>query len=114
MARGRPKGEGSLVTRSSDGRLGAYITLPDTGGKRVYDWCPKDDNTPRRQEQVRRALLNRRDANRLTADARQTLSAYLATWLVSRPDGRRLPATATERASSGTSLRRWGRSPWPI
>ena len=84
MARGRPKGEGSLVTRSSDGRLGAYVTLP--GGTRVYGWCPREDNTPRRQEQVRRKLLNERDANRLSADARQTLAAYLATWLVSRPD----------------------------
>lgn len=81
----RAKGTGSLITRA-DGRRGAYVTVPDTGGKRRYAWCPADDNTSRRQERVLRALLNERDAGRLAHDARARLGDYLTDWLAGRTD----------------------------
>jgi integrase len=78
----RAKGTGSLVTRG-DQRLGCYVTV---GGQRVYAWCPRDDNTGRRQEAELRRLLNARDAHRLSRDARQTAADYLTHWLSSRSD----------------------------
>jgi integrase len=90
----RAKGTGSLVTRG-DGRLGAYVTV---AGQRIYAWCPRDDNTGRRQEAELRRLLNARDAGRLTIDARALLEDYLANWLTSRTDW--APTTARANASS--------------
>jgi integrase len=78
----RAKGTGSLVTRG-DGILGCYVTVQ---GQRIYAWCPRDDNTGRRQEAELRRLLNARDAGRLSIDARQTLADYLTHWLASRSD----------------------------
>jgi integrase len=82
MTTRRAKGTGSLVTRG-DQRLGCYVTV---AGQRVYAWCPRDDNTPRRQDAELRRLLNARDAHRLSPDARQPLDAYLTDWLAGRAD----------------------------
>jgi integrase len=94
MTTRRAKGTGSLVTRG-DGRLGAYVTV---SGQRIYAWCPRDDNTGRRQEAELRRLLNARDAGRLTIDARARLDDYLANWLTSRTDW--APTTARANASA--------------
>jgi integrase len=94
MTTRRAKGTGSLVTRG-DQRLGCYVTV---AGQRVYAWCPKDDNTGRRQEAELRRLLNARDAGRLTVDARALLEDYLASWLTSRTDW----APTTARANAGS------------
>jgi integrase len=90
----RAKGTGSLVTRG-DGILGCYVTVQ---GQRIYAWCPRDDNTGRRQEAELRRLLNARDAGRLTFDARARLEDYLTHWLASRTDW--APTTARANASS--------------
>jgi integrase len=94
MTTRRAKGTGSLVTRG-DQRLGCYVTVQ---GERVYAWCPRDDNTGRRQEAELRRLLNARDAHRLSPDARSPLDAYLTDWLTSRTDW--APTTARANASS--------------
>jgi integrase len=97
MTTRRAKGTGSLVTRG-DQRLGCYVTV---GGQRVYAWCPRDDNTGRRQEAELRRLLNARDAHRLSPDARQTLADYLTQWLASRSD-----LAPTTRSSYQTAITR--------
>lgn len=93
----RARGTGALVTRH-DGRLGCYVTV---AGRRVFAWCPRDDNTPRRQEAELRRLLNERDAHRLSPDARQRLTDYLTHWLASRTD-----LAATTRAGYRSSVER--------
>lgn len=76
------------VTRRPDGRLQVAITL--STGKRLYRYVPRMDDRAAQRRLADKALRDLRDARRLELEPeRQTLEAYLRSWLGSLSDARR-------------------------